>query len=77
MFKWLKSFFTKREDLFANLPDFCRYDPVGEVVVVDYKGIKAYFSKQMVEEFKKADIDYIKEYTVAIDQFLEEKEDEE
>ena len=77
MFKWIKSLFTKEEDLFSDLPSFCTYNKDAGVVIITHRGIKGYFTKEMIVQFKKSDIDYIKYWTDSVDEFLDEIDEEE
>lgn len=77
MFKWFKSFFTKEEDIYANLPINCTYDKQSGVVIITHRGIKGYFSKEMILQFRKSDIDYVKYWIDSVDEFLDEVDEEE
>lgn len=59
---WIKSWFKKK--------------PI-EPKLIEHRGMKAYFSPEMVEEFENAGIDYEKEFRAAVDEFMEEIEDDE
>lgn len=61
MLEWIKSLFKK---------------PPAVPTVIDHRGVKGYFSSEMIEEFDNAGIDYEKEFREAVDEMLEEMEDE-
>lgn len=61
MLEWIKSWFRKEPQ---------------PPKIIDHRGIKGYFSSEMIEEFDNAGIDYEKEFRSAVDEMLEEMEDE-
>jgi hypothetical protein len=73
----LKSILTKEEDMFSNLPSYCSYDKNAGVVIITHRGIKGYFTKEMIMEFKKSNIDYIKYWIDSVDEFLDEIDEDE
>lgn len=61
MLEWIKSLFKK---------------PPAVPTVIDHRGVKGYFSYEMIDEFENAGIDYEKEFRSAVDEFIEEIEEE-
>jgi len=61
MLNWIKSLFVKKAP---------------EPRMIDHRGVKGYFSSDMIEEFDNAGIDYEKEFRSAVDEMLEEIEEE-
>lgn len=58
MFEWIKSLFKKA--------------PVGETRILEHRGIKGYFSPEMIQEFETEKIDYEKAFRKSVDEFLDE-----
>ena len=50
--------------------------PKPEPRMIDHRGMKAYFSSEMIMEFEKAKVDYEKAYRESVDEVLEGDEDE-
>lgn len=44
--------------------------------MIDHRGVKGYFSSDMIDEFENAGIDYEKEFRSAVDEMLEEIEED-
>jgi len=61
MLNWIKSLFVKKTP---------------EPRMIDHRGVKGYFSSDMIDEFENAGIDYEKEFRSAVDEMLEEIEEE-
>lgn len=62
MLDWLKSLFKEKK----------RPEPK----IIEHRGMKGYFSTEMIEEFEKAKVDYEKSFREAVDEVLEDEEDE-
>lgn len=62
MLEWFKSFFKEKK----------RPEPR----IIEHRGMKGYFSTEMIEEFEKAKVDYEKNFREAVDEVLEDEEDE-
>lgn len=45
--------------------------------MIEHRGVKGYFSSEMIEEFDNAGVDYEKEFRSAVDEMIEDMEDEE
>lgn len=63
MLEWLKSLFKEKK----------RPEPR----IIEHRGMKGYFSTEMIEEFEKAKIDYEKSFREAVDEALEDEEQDE
>ena len=59
---WIKSWFAK---------------PRPEPRMIEHRGMKGYFSSEMIEEFNNVGIDYEKEFRAAVDEVIDEYEQEE
>ena len=58
---WIKSFWVNK--------------PV-EPQILEHRGMKAYFSPEMIEEFENSGVDYEKAFREAIDEMLDEEMEE-
>ena len=63
MLEWLKSLLKKKE----------RPEPR----VIEYRGMKAYFDTEMIEEFERNKIDYEKAFRESVDEALDNEETDE
>lgn len=63
MLEWLKSLFKEKK----------RPEPR----VIEHRGMKGYFSTEMIEEFEKAKVDYEKNFREAVDEVLDNEETDE
>ena len=45
--------------------------------VIEHRGMKGYFSSEMIEEFDRANVDYEKTFRNAVDEVLEEDDEAE
>jgi hypothetical protein len=66
-------------------------DPIGNVLrfftrknkkpieprVIEHRGMKGYFSVEMIEEFQKAKVDYEKAFRESVDEILDDEEQDE
>lgn len=75
MFSWLKNLF-KQESFYSNLPECARYNEDTGIIIVEHRGIKGYFTKDMAMEFKKSNVDFIQYFKESVDEFLDETEGE-
>jgi hypothetical protein len=62
MLSWVKSLFVKK---------------AAEPRMIEHRGVKGYFSSEMIEEFDNAGVDYEKEFRSAVDEMIEDMEEEE
>lgn len=62
MWDWIKSFWVKKPP---------------EPRVIEHRGMKGYFTSEMIEEFDNAGIDYEQMFREAVDEVIAEEEDEE
>lgn len=62
MLEWLKSLFKEKK----------RPEPR----IIEHRGMKGYFSTEMIEEFEKAKVDYEKSFRESVDEVLDNEEDE-
>lgn len=62
MLEWIKSLFNKK---------------IYEPRVIEHRGMKGYFSSEMLKEFDNANFDYEKAYREAVDEVLDEDDEEE
>lgn len=70
MIDWIKA-------LFKSKTGFVNYSP-DRTQIIEHRGIKGYFSPEMIAEFKAEKLDYEKAFRESVDEFLDEvKEDEE
>lgn len=77
MLNWIRNMISTEDDIGDNLPDFCTYNKEAGVVIIQHRGIKGYFSRDMILQFKKENIDYIKYWVDSVDEFLDEIDEEE
>lgn len=63
MLEWFKSLFKEKK----------RPEPR----VIEHRGMKGYFSTEMIEEFQKAKVDYEKNFREAVDEVLDDEEQDE
>ena len=49
--------------------------PRPEPRMIDHRGMKAYFSSEMIMEFEKAKVDYEKAYRESVDEVLEDSDE--
>ena len=61
MLEWLKSLFKEKK----------RPEPR----IIEHRGMKGYFSTEMIEEFEKAKVDYEKNFREAVDEVLDDEEE--
>jgi|SanBayMetagenome_1026888.scaffolds.fasta_scaffold36269_2 hypothetical protein len=47
-----------------------------EPKIIEYRGMKGFFTMEMIEEFERANIDYEKAFRESVDEVLEEAEDD-
>lgn len=59
MWDWIKSFWTKQPS-------------TRETKVIVHRGIKGYFSPEMIQELETEKIDYEKAFRESVDEFLDE-----
>ena len=62
LWDWFKSLFKKK-----NRP---------EPKIIEHRGMKGYFSSEMIEEFENAKVDYEKKFREAVDEVLDDEEDD-
>lgn len=63
MLEWIKSLFKEKK----------RPEPR----IIEHRGMKGYFSTEMIEEFEKAKVDYEKNFREAVDEVLDSEEEDE
>ena len=61
-------------DVWDWIKSWVRKKPRPEPRVINHRGIKGYFSTEMIEEFQNWGIDYEKEFRAAADEVIEEYE---
>jgi hypothetical protein len=76
MLGWILGKFRKPVDLFEELPDGCSYDPSTGTIKIEYRGVKGYFSKDLMLEMRKHGIDYIDDFKKAVDEVMEQPDED-
>ena len=71
---WLKRVFN-RNDIYSNLPDCAKVDKETGIIIVEHRSIKGYFTRGLVEQFKKSNVDFIEYFKDSVDEFLEDMEE--
>lgn len=68
MWDWIKALFKRKSGFVNYSPDQTR--------IIEHRGIKGYFSPEMIKEFEVEKIDYEKYFRESVDEFLDEQEED-
>lgn len=68
MLGYILGMFRKPKEIFEELPEGCTYDAGTGTVIVMHRGVKGYFSKELILELRKNGIDYVDDFKKSVDE---------